>query len=194
MSSMPKPDEQPQQDGLQIRAAIEGDTAVILEFIRKLAEYGDISDEVFATAEDVRAALFGPRRVAEVVLAYAGSDPVGFALYSYGFASFRGKPGIYIEDFFVEQTRRGGGIGKALLVYLVKLGVERGCARLEWSVLNWNERAMEFYQDLGAVAMDEWTTFRLNGDAMERLASPEAAGKISLEKFAARLAEKPLDI
>ena len=89
---------------------------MILEFIRKLAEYGDISDEVFATEDDVRAALFGPRRVAEAVLAYAGSDPVGFALYSYGFASFRGKPGIYIEDFFVEQTHRGGGIGKALLV------------------------------------------------------------------------------
>src|SRR6202521_4856205 len=98
MSTMPKP------DGLQIRAATEGDTAVILEFIRKLAEFGGISDEVFASEDDGRAALFGPRRVAEAVLAYAGSDPVGFALYSFGFASFHGKPGIYIEDFFVEQT------------------------------------------------------------------------------------------
>jgi GNAT superfamily N-acetyltransferase len=157
---------------LQIRPAHEADTPLVLAFIRKLAEYGDISDEVLATEQDVRAALFGPRPVAEAILAFAGREPAGFALYSYSFASFRGRPGIYIEDLYVEQAHRKRGIGKSLLVHIAQLGRERGCGRLEWSVLNWNEQAMEFYQDLGAVPMDEWTTFRLTGEALERLASP----------------------
>lgn len=156
---------------LQIRPATEADTDLVFGFIRELAEYGDLSDEVSATAEDVRAALFGPRPVAEAILAYWGSEAVGFALYSYTFSSFLGKPGIYIEDFYVEQGYRNKGIGKALLIHLAKLGLRHGCGRLAWSVLNWNERAMEFYQDLGAVPMDEWTTFRLTGDELERLAS-----------------------
>jgi GNAT superfamily N-acetyltransferase len=155
----------------QIRPATPADVPLILAFIRKLAEYGDIADEVTATEPNVSDALFGPQRIADAIIAYAGADPVGFALYSYTFSSFRGLPGIYVEDLFVEQTYRGGGVGKALLVHIAKLARERGCARLEWSVLNWNERAMEFYQDLGAVPMDEWTTFRLMDDALERLAS-----------------------
>src|SRR5262245_59304767 len=157
----------------EIRPAREGDTAVLLAFIRKLAEYGDL-DEFSTTEEDVRAALFGPKRVAEALIADADGGPVGFALYSYTFSSFLGKPGIYVEDLFVDQSHRGGGVGKALLVHLAKLGRERGCGRLEWSVLNWNERAMEFYTDLGAVPMDEWTTFRLTGDAFERLTGDDA--------------------
>jgi len=156
---------------VQIRAACEADVPIVLEFIRKLAEYGDISDEVFATEQDVRAALFGTRPVAAAILAFAGSQAAGFALYSFSFASFLGRPGIYIEDFYVEQAHRKRGIGKRLLVHIAKIGQERGCGRLEWSVLNWNEQAMEFYQDLGAVPMDEWTTFRLTGEALERLAS-----------------------
>src|SRR5882724_9631956 len=155
----------------EIRPARESDTLLLLGFIRKLAEYGDLSDEVSTTEADVRAALFGPQRVAEAVIAYAGGQPVGFALYSYTFSSFLGRPGIYVEDLFVEQSHRGGGIGKALLAHLARIGRERGCGRLEWSALNWNERAMEFYQDLGALPMDEWTTFRLTGDALDRLAS-----------------------
>jgi GNAT superfamily N-acetyltransferase len=158
-------------DDVHLRPATEADTALVFDFIRKLAEYGDISDEVSATEADVRAALFGPHHVAEVLLAYVGTRPAGFALYCYSFASFLGKPGIYIEDFFVEQAFRNRGIGKTLLVHLAQLGRQRGCGRLEWSVLNWNERAMEFYQDFGAVPMDEWTTFRLTGDALENLAS-----------------------
>jgi GNAT superfamily N-acetyltransferase len=158
-----------ENDAVQIRPAAAADIPLVLEFIRKLAEYGDISDEVFASAEDVRAALFGPRPVADALLAFVGQDPAGFALYSYTFASFLGRPGIYIEDFFVEQAHRNRGIGKALLVHLARLGRERGCGRLEWSVLNWNERAMEFYQDMGAVPMDEWTTFRLTGEELDRL-------------------------
>jgi GNAT superfamily N-acetyltransferase len=156
---------------LEIRPAQEADAALVLAFIRKLADYGDLADEVSSTESDVRSALFGPQRVAEAVIAYAGKQPVGFALYSYTFSSFLGRPGIYVEDLFVDQTHRGGGIGKALLVHLARAGKERGCGRLEWSALNWNERAMEFYTDLGALPMDEWTTFRLTGDALDRLAS-----------------------
>jgi GNAT superfamily N-acetyltransferase len=156
---------------LEIRPAQEADAPLVLDFIRKLADYGDLSDEVSTTEADVRAALFGPQRVAEAVIAYAGTQPVGFALYSYTFSSFLGRPGIYVEDFFVDESYRRGGIGKALLVYLARLGKERGCGRLEWSALNWNERAMEFYTDLGALPMDEWTTFRLDSEAMDRLAA-----------------------
>ena len=155
---------------VRLRPAVESDAPLVYEFIRKLAEYGDISDEVTATEADVRAALFGPRHVAEALLAFVGERPAGFALYSFSFASFMGKPGLYVEDFFVEQPYRNRGIGKALLVQLARLGRERGCGRLEWSVLNWNERAMELYQDLGAVPMDEWTSFRLTGEALGRLA------------------------
>jgi GNAT superfamily N-acetyltransferase len=156
-----------------IRPAVEADVLIVHEFIRKLADYGDISDEVFATEQDIRAALVGPSPVADVALAFVGGQPAGFALYSYTFASFLGKPGIYIEDFFVEQAYRTRGIGRKLLVHLANLGRERGCGRLEWSVLNWNERAMEFYQDLGAVPMDEWTTFRLTGEPLDKLASQQ---------------------
>src|SRR5579863_5379035 len=156
---------------VQIRPAKESDTPLVLKFIRKLAEYGDISSEATATEEDVRAALFGGHAVAEAILAYVGGEPAGFAVYSFTFSSFMGKPGIYVEDLFVEHQFRSRGIGKALLLTLARLGRERGCGRLEWSVLNWNEQAMEFYQELGAVPMDEWTTFRLTGEPLERLAS-----------------------
>jgi GNAT superfamily N-acetyltransferase len=156
---------------VQIRTATEADAPLLYDLIRKLAEYGDISDEVSATEADVRAAISGPHPLAEAILAYVGDEPAGFAMYSFSFASFLGKPGIYIEDFFVEQAHRNRSIGKRMLVYLAKLGRERGCGRLEWSVLNWNEGAMEFYQSFGAVAMDEWTTFRLTGEALERLAT-----------------------
>jgi GNAT superfamily N-acetyltransferase len=160
---------------VRIRPAKEADAPLVLEFIRKLAEYGDIASEATVNEAEVRSALFGPRPVAEAILAYAGSEPAGFAVYSFTFSSFMGKAGIYVEDLFVENQFRGKGIGKALLVTLARLGRERGCGRLEWSVLNWNEQAMEFYQDLGAVPMDEWTTFRLTGDALDRLASPALA-------------------
>jgi GNAT superfamily N-acetyltransferase len=154
-----------------VRPAAETDVSLVFELIRKLAEYGDISDQVSATEQDVREALFGRRPVADAILAFVGSQPAGFALYSYTFASFLGRPGIYIEDLFVEQAHRGAGVGKALLVHLAGIGLQRGCGRLEWSVLNWNERAMEFYQNLGAAPLDEWTTFRLAGDTLQRLAS-----------------------
>jgi GNAT superfamily N-acetyltransferase len=153
-----------------LRSANEADAALVLSFIRKLADYGDLASEVSATVDDIRAALFGTQRVAEAVIAYLDGHPVGFALFTNGFASFMGKPGLYIEDLYVETAHRGAGIGKALLQHVAKLGVERGCGRLEWAVLNWNEPAMEFYTDLGAVTMDDWTTFRLTGEALSRLA------------------------
>ncbi len=158
---------------LDIKPATGKDVPLILSFIRKLAEYGDISDEVAATEDDIRAALFGPHPVAAAVLAYAGNEPAGFALYSYTFSSFLGRAGMFVEDLYVENAHRSKGVGKALLVHLAKLAQQRSCGRLEWAVLNWNERAMEFYQDLGAEPMDEWTTFRLGGEALERLASQE---------------------
>jgi GNAT superfamily N-acetyltransferase len=163
----------PSDNAVQIRPAKQSDAPLVLGFIRKLAEYGDISSEATVTEADVRAALFGARPVAEAILAYLGGESAGFAVYSFTFSSFMGKPGIYVEDLFVEHQFRGRGVGKALLVTLARLGRERGCGRLEWSVLNWNEQAMEFYQDLGAVPMDEWTTFRLTGEALEHLASGE---------------------
>jgi GNAT superfamily N-acetyltransferase len=162
---------------LEIRAATEADVPLILSFIRKLAEYGDISDEVAATEADIRAALFGQHPVAFTVLAYVGSEPAGFALYSFTFSSFLGRPGMFVEDLYVENAHRSKGVGKALLVHLAKLAQQRSCGRLEWSVLNWNERAMEFYQEFGAEPMDEWTTFRLGGEALERLASEQLPQK-----------------
>jgi GNAT superfamily N-acetyltransferase len=156
-----------------IRAASETDVALILSFIRKLAEYGDIADEVFATEDDIRSALFGEHPVAAAVIALVGDEPAGFAMYSYTFSSFVGRPGMFIEDLYIENAHRSRGIGRALLVHLAKTARERSCGRLEWAVLNWNERAMEFYQDLGAEPMDEWTTFRLGGNALERLASEQ---------------------
>jgi GNAT superfamily N-acetyltransferase len=170
----------PSDPVVEIRPAQEADAPLVFEFIRKLAEYGDIASEATVTEAAVRSALFGSRPVAEAILAYAGDEPAGFAVYSFTFSSFMGKPGIYVEDLFVENQFRGRGIGKALLVTLARLGRERGCGRLEWSVLNWNEQAMEFYQDLGAVPMDEWTTFRLTDDALERLASPALAKGMKL--------------
>lgn len=156
---------------LEIRPAVEADVDLVLTFIRKIAEYGDLSDEVSATAEDIRAALFGPKPVAHAVLASWGTEPAGFAIYSFTFASFVGKTGIFVENLYVEQGHRNKGVGKAMLVHLARLGRQLGCGRLEWAVLNWNERAMEFYQDLGALPMDEWTTFRLTGEALEKLAT-----------------------
>jgi GNAT superfamily N-acetyltransferase len=126
----------PRDAELQIRPVKEPDVSVVLDFIRKLAEYGDIYSEATVTEEDVRAALFGAHPVAQAILAYVGSEPAGFAVYSFTFSSFMGKPGIYVEDLFVEHRFRGRGVGKALLVTLDGLGRERGCGRLEWSVLN----------------------------------------------------------
>jgi GNAT superfamily N-acetyltransferase len=155
---------------LRIAPAVEGDAAVILSFIRKLAEYEKLSHLVVATEENIREHVFGANPVAEVLLAYWDREPVGFALYFRDFSTFLGQAGIYLEDLFVEPEHRGKGIGKALLAQLAQIAVERGYGRLQWSVLDWNAPSIEFYRSLGAVPLDAWTGYRLMGDALQRLA------------------------
>ena len=154
----------------RIVAATERDIPLIMKFIRGLAEYEKLSDQMVATGDDLREALFGARPVAEVLLAYWGDEPAGFALYLRNFSTFLGQTGIYLEDLFVEPALRGKGIGKALLIRLAQITRERGYGRLEWAVLDWNRPAIDFYRSLGAEAMHEWTVFRLAGDSLENLA------------------------
>ncbi len=161
---------------LRIRVATESDVPLILAFIRKLAEYERLSHEVVADEDQLRESLFGLHPSAEVLLAYLGNDPAGFAVFFHNFSTFLGKPGIYLEDLFVEPSHRGKGIGKALLAHVAKLAMERGCARLSWAVLDWNQPSIDFYRSLGAVPLGDWTVFRLTGDALARLgaAAPPA--------------------
>ncbi len=155
---------------LEVRPATEADVPLILSFIRELAEYERLSHELVVTEEALRESLFGERRFAEVVLGYLGVDPAGFALFFHNFSTFLGKPGIYLEDLYVKPEFRGAGIGRALLVHLAKLARERGCGRLEWSVLDWNEPAIGFYRGIGASPVGGWTVYRLTGEALEELA------------------------
>jgi GNAT superfamily N-acetyltransferase len=159
---------------VKIVPATERDIPLVLSFIRKLAEYEKLSHQVVATEELLREGLFGPRPAAEVVLAYLEDhQAVGFALFFHNFSTFVGRAGIYLEDLFVDPAYRGKGIGKALLAYVAKAAVERGCGRFEWAVLDWNTPAINFYKGLGAVPLDDWTLFRLTGDALRRVASEE---------------------
>jgi GNAT superfamily N-acetyltransferase len=153
-----------------LRLATIDDVELILDFIKQLADYEKISDQVVADEALLRETLFGERKVAEVVIATYDDEPAGFALFFHNFSTFLGRPGIYLEDLFVIEKLRGRGIGRVLLSYLAQLAVERGCGRLEWWVLDWNEPAIRFYERLGAQAMDEWTVFRLSGDTLEELA------------------------
>lgn len=155
---------------LRIEPATETHVPLILHLVKKLAAYERLEHEVVATEEDFRKALFGPARVAEALLAFLGSQPVGFALYFSTFSTFVGRPGIYLEDIFVEPEHRGQGIGAALLTRIARIACDRNCGRLEWSVLTWNEPAIGFYERLGARRMEEWRVFRLAGEALELLA------------------------
>jgi len=143
---------------------------VILAFIRQLAEYEKLSHEAVMTEEILRQSLFGSRRAAEVLLGYSGDLPVAFAVFFHNFSTFLGRPGLYLEDLFVIPEMRGKGFGKAMLVELARIARERNCGRFEWSVLDWNKPAIDFYKALGAVPMDEWTIFRVTGEALKRLA------------------------
>jgi GNAT superfamily N-acetyltransferase len=155
---------------IRIASAAESDVPLILGFIRKLAEYEKLSHLVVATEADIHSNVFGPNPVAEVLLAYWDAEPVGFALYFRNFSTFLGQAGIYLEDLFVEPEYRGKGIGKALLIRLAKIAIDRGYGRLEWAVLDWNTPSIEFYRSLGAIPLDEWTAYRLTGDALSWLA------------------------
>jgi GNAT superfamily N-acetyltransferase len=157
----------------RIREAVEADVSLVVSLVRELAEYERLLQEVRLTEEDLRAALFGERRYAEVLIAEDGQGgPMGFALFFHSFSTFVGRPGIYLEDLFVRPEHRGAGIGRALLRHLARLAGERGCGRLEWAVLDWNEPAIGFYRGLGARPTSDWTVYRLDGDALERLAEP----------------------
>ncbi len=155
---------------LQIRPATVDDVPVLIGFIRKLAEYEKLSHEVVATEAGIREAMFGARPVAEAALAYWDGQPAGFALFFHNFSTFLGRPGIYLEDLFVEAAYRRNGIGKALFAHLGQIAEERNCGRLEWAVLDWNKPAIDFYLSLGAIPKAEWTIYRISGDALKRLA------------------------
>ena len=159
------------KEGLRIERATPRDVPLILRLIKALAEYERMADEVIATEAGLRETLFGARPSAEVVIAYAGNEPAGFALFFQNYSTFLGKPGLYLEDLFVAPEYRGRGYGKALLQHLATLAVERGCGRFEWSVLDWNEPAIGFYKKLGAQPMNAWTIFRVTGDALRQLAA-----------------------
>ena len=155
---------------VMLRAATAADVPLILQMIRELAEFEKLLDRVVATETLLHDALFGEVRRAEVLIAEVDGVPAAFALYCHNFSTFVGRAGLYLEDLYVRPPFRSLGIGKALLIALAKIAVSRGCGRFEWSVLDWNQSAIGFYQRLGAVAQDDWTVFRLDGDALQRLA------------------------
>jgi GNAT superfamily N-acetyltransferase len=153
---------------LRIDAATPADVPTILQLIGELAEFERLLHEVVATEADVHDALFGARPVAEAVVARAAGEVAGFALFFHNYSTFRGRPGIYLEDLYVRPQYRGRGYGGALLKHLAGLAVQRRCARMEWAVLDWNERAIAFYESLGAKPVDGWTVYRLTGEALQK--------------------------
>ena len=153
----------------RIETATERDVPLILELIKALSVYERLAHEVTATEAQLRKTLFGPNPSAEVLIGYAGDEPAGFALFFANYSTFLGKPGIHLEDLFVKPEWRGHGFGRQLLERLAAIAVERDCGRLEWNVLDWNEPAIGFYKKLGATLMEEWSTFRVTGDALRRL-------------------------
>lgn len=156
---------------IRIEAAAPADVPVIHGLIRELAAFERLLDQAHVTEQQLHEGLFGAQPSATVVIAYIGQAVAGFALYFHNYSTFVGKPGLYLEDLYVRQQFRGQGCGAALLRYLARLAVARGCGRFEWSVLNWNQRAIDFYKSLGAQPMAEWTLFRLSGDSLAQLGS-----------------------
>lgn len=152
-----------------IRPAVPGDFRLIIELIYELAEYDRLGHAVRFESAAMREYLFGPRPMAEVLIAEVDDDPVGFALFYYNFSTFEGRPGLYLEDLFVRPQARGLGLGKGLLARLAELAVERRCSRLQWSVLDWNEHAIAFYERLGAKPVEGWTVMRMEGSALAAL-------------------------
>ena len=155
---------------IEIRSATEGDVPVILAMIRGLAEYEKLAHLVTATEEKLRENLFGPNPAAEVMLADYNGECAGFALFFTNYSTFLARPGIFLEDLFVKPHLRGKGIGLALFRRLAAVAIERGCGRVEWEVLDWNEPSIRFYKKLGAIPMEEWTKYRLTGEAIGKLA------------------------
>jgi GNAT superfamily N-acetyltransferase len=156
-----------------IRPATVADVPIILELIRALAEYERAPNDVVATEEILNETLFGKKPAAEVLLLFENKTAAGFAVYFYNFSTWLGRPGLYLEDLFVRPEHRGKGYGRALLIELAKIARDRGCGRMEWAVLDWNEPAIQFYRKLGAKPMDEWTVFRLTRDGIAQLADSQ---------------------
>jgi GNAT superfamily N-acetyltransferase len=154
----------------RIVPATESDVPLLLRLIKALAEYEKLGHDVVATEAGLREALFGARRYAEAVIGEMEGEPVGFALFFHNFSTFRGAPGLYLEDLFVDPSWRGRGFGRRLLAHLAAIAVARGCHRMEWSVLDWNESAIAFYRRAGANLLDDWRIFRLTGDALRAVA------------------------
>ncbi len=159
------------KSNLLIRKAIPADTKLILDFIKSLAEYEKLSDEVTATPELIKKTMFGKRNYAECLLAFYYDIPVAFAVYFFNYSTFKSKPGLYLEDLFVEPKYRHRGIGKTMLSILAKIALDNDCARFEWSVLDWNKPAIDFYESLGAFPLSDWTTYRITGESLKSLAS-----------------------
>jgi GNAT superfamily N-acetyltransferase len=155
----------------RIEPASQDDLPLILAFINELAAYEKLGDEVAATLADLRDGLFGPRRVARAVIAFADGEPAGFALFFFNFSTFVGRRGLYLEDLFVRPRFRHQGLGRKLLAHLARIAVEERCGRMEWAVLDWNETALRVYRAIGAQPMSEWTIQRLTGRALEALAA-----------------------
>lgn len=155
---------------LRIDPVMPADVAILCRLVRELAEFEHLAHEMVATEVALHAGLFGPAANVEAVLIRVGEDAAGFALWFHNFSTFAGRRGLYLEDLYVRPEFRGRGFGRRMLAHLAALAVERGCARLEWSVLDWNLRAVGFYRAMGAVPMSEWTVFRLSGDALQALA------------------------
>lgn len=154
---------------LEIRAATSADVPLLLGFIRQLADYEKLSHEVVTDEATLRASLFGGHSGAEALIGLLEGEPAGFALFFQNFSTFLGRPGIYLEDLFVKPECRGCGVGQALLRYIAREAVRRKCGRLEWAVLDWNRPAIDFYRKLGAAPLQDWTIFRVTGEALERL-------------------------
>jgi GNAT superfamily N-acetyltransferase len=167
----------PASKSFQIRPATLDDVPTILSLIRDLAQYERAPNEVVATEEGLREVLFGARPAAEVVLALEGKMPVGFAVFFHNFSTWLGRAGLYLEDLFVRPDARGKGYGRALLVHLARIAQERGCGRMEWAVLDWNEPAIQFYRKLGAAPNEEWTVFRLTSKGIAKLAGPHTGAE-----------------
>lgn len=157
-------------ENFKLRFADEADVSLILSFIRELANYEGMLREVVATEGILRDSLF-ERKMAEVIIAELDNQPVGFALFFHNFSTFLGRPGLYLEDLYIQPEVRGKGLGKIILAYLAKLALDRKCGRLEWWCLDWNESSIQFYERLGAVPMDDWTVFRVHDKALDKLAS-----------------------
>ncbi|MCC2645348.1 MAG: family N-acetyltransferase [Burkholderiales bacterium] len=156
---------------MQIKFATIEDVSLILEFIKELANYEKLLDQVVTTEEILKENLFGDKKYAEVVFAYYENKPVGYALFFHNFSTFLGKPGLHLEDLYVKPEFRGKKIATQILAFLAKLAKQRDCGRLEWSVLDWNKKAIDFYLNIGAAPMDEWTVFRITGEKLDTLAN-----------------------